>query len=303
MTNFDKAFDKVWEHIPYYDVIYKNYYNDEMINGVLKLKDINSFLKFLEDEKNKLNKEFESLYSKEVLKEVVKIWFEKDNFLNKDLKNLTAGINMILLCAVKRRRITVEDYRKNEKWIREKALIPLKVSYIGENSYLDIYNALRVDSTIGRSMFFHYNINEICRERAEDYFLPLSFLYVEWVSRNVQNKAHEIFKRLEEVGEVGEVGTPGFFERFDKHNKITDTYLEENKNIFEICDEIQKEYLKGVNNEDKEFMLFGKMDDEDVEALSLYEGDDNRYEDLPCGLIMNLELLAMQLMGEYVIIN
>lgn len=303
MTNFDKAFEKVWSHVPYYDVVYKNYYNDEMINQVLKLKDINSFLKFLEDEKDKLSKEFESLYSKEVLKEVVKLWFEKDNFLNEGLKKLTAGINMILLCAVKRRRITVEDYRKNEKWVREKALIPLKVSYTSDSSTLDIYNALRVDSTIGRSMFFHYNINEICRERAEDYFLPLSFLYIDLVSRNVQNKGSEIFKRLEEVGEVGEVGTPGFRERFERHNKIIKTYYLEHKNIWHICEEIKKEYLNNLKDEDKDFMLFGKMSAEDVEAMSLYEYDDNRYEDFPCKLIVQLEVTAMGLMGERLIIH
>lgn len=84
MTNFDKAFDKVWAHVPYYDVIYKNYYNDEMINKVLKLKDTESFLKFLENEKNKLSEEFKMLYSKEVLKSVVKLWLKKDNFLNED---------------------------------------------------------------------------------------------------------------------------------------------------------------------------------------------------------------------------
>ena len=51
MSNYDKAFDKVWSYVPYYDVVYKNYYNDEMINKVLKLKDTESFLKFLENEK------------------------------------------------------------------------------------------------------------------------------------------------------------------------------------------------------------------------------------------------------------
>lgn len=303
MTNFDKAFDKVWNYVPYYDVVYKNYYNDEMINQVLKLKNIESFLKFLEDEKDKLSKEFESLYSKDVLKEVVKLWFETDNFINKDLKNLTAGINMILLCVVKRRRITVEDYRKNEQWVREKALIPLKVSYTGDSSTLEIYNALRVDSTIGNSRLFHYNINEICRERPENYFLPLSFLYIDLVSRNVQNKGNEIFKCLEEVGEIGEVGTPGFRERFEMHNKIIKTYYLEHKNIWHICEEIKKEYLNNLKDEDKDFMLFGKMSAEDVEAMSLYEYDDNRYENLPCKLIVQLEVTAMGLMGERLIIH
>lgn len=77
MTNFDKAFDKVWSYVPYYDVVYKNYYNDEMINKVLKLKDTESFLKFLENEKNKLSEEFKTLYSREVLKSVVKLWLKK----------------------------------------------------------------------------------------------------------------------------------------------------------------------------------------------------------------------------------
>ena len=297
MTNFDKAFEKVWSHVPYYDVVYKNYYNDEMINRVLKLKAINSFLKFLEDEKNKLNKEFESLYSKEVLKEVVKIWFEKDNFLNKDLKNLTAGINMILLCAVKRRRISIEDYIKNEQWVREKALIPLKVSYTGDSSTLDIYNALRVDSTIGSSRLFHYNINEICRERPENYFLPLSFLYVDWVYRNVEDKAEETLDKLEEIGYIDNPGNPGFKEKFEESKRVKKKYSEEFLNIFEICKGLKEEYLKSLKGENKEFMLLGKMIDTDVLALSLDLSNENKYEDLVDSLIMNLKFLAMGLRG------
>ena len=50
-------------------------------------------------------------------------------------------------------------------------------------------------------------------------------------------------------------------------------------------------------------MLFGKMSAEDVEAMSLYEYDDNRYEDLPCKLIVQLEVTAMGLMGERLIIH
>ena len=303
MTNFDKAFEKVWSHVPYYDVVYKNYYNDEMINRVLKLKDINSFLKFLEDEKNKLNKEFESLYSKEVLKDVVKLWFDTDNFINKDLKNLTAGINMILLCAVKRRRITVEDYRKNEQWVREKALIPLKVSYTSDSSTLDIYNALRVDSTIGSSRLFHYNINEICRERPENYFLPLSFLYVDWVYRNVEDKAEETLDKLEEIGYIDNPGNPGFKEKFEESKRVKKKYSEEFLNIFEICKGLKEEYLKSLKGENKEFMLLGKMIDTDVLALSLDLNNENKYEDLVDSLSMNLKFLAMGLRGVDYTIN
>ena len=58
-----------------------------------------------------------------------------------------------------------------------------------------------------------------------------------------------------------------------------------------------------LKDEDKDFMLFGKMSAEDVEAMSLYEYDDNRYEDLPCKLIVQLEVTAMGLMGERLIIH
>lgn len=303
MTNFDKAFDKVWNYVPYYDVVYKNYYNDEMINRVLKLKNIESFLKFLENEKDKVSKEFESLYSKEVLKEVVKLWFEKDNFLNEDIKKLTVGINILLKYMVQRRRITVNEYKKHERDLYEKWVIPLNVVYTGESSVMDIYMDLKKDSEIGGSLYINIGLKEICGFRGCDYFLPLSFLYIDWVSRNVQNKGSEIFKRLEEVGEVGEVGTPGFRERFERHNKIIKTYYLEHKNIWHICEEIKKEYLNNLKDEDKDFMLFGKMSNEDVEAMSLYEYDDNRYEDLPCKLIVQLEVTAMGLMGERLIIH
>ena len=296
MDNFEKAFEVIWGFAPYYDVIYKNIYNFELIEKVLKVKNLKEFFTFLENEKQKLNKEFIQLYSKEVIQKFIKYWLVQDNFIDSDMDDLVIGVNAILKYMIQRKRITVEEYKKSNEVSIEKFLIPLTVSYTGENTIEDMYAELKKDSIIGNSGYLNYGLNMICRNTVYFYYLPISFLYVELLKEYIKNKSIDVFSRLNKIKNE----TLG--KKLIEKQKIIGNNSTAFKNISNILVEIENDYLLRIKNKEK-YLIYGELRKEDKIDLDIDVDLSVKYEDMVLEYLNQFEIESMGLIGESWIIN
>ena len=212
------------------------------------------------------------------------------------MDDLVIGVNAILKYMIQRKRITVEEYKKSNEVSIEKFLIPLTVSYTGENTIEDMYAELKKDSIIGNSGYLNYGLNMICRNTVYFYYLPISFLYVELLKEYIKNKSIDVFSRLNKIKNE----TLG--KKLIEKQKIIGNNSTAFKNISNILVEIENDYLLRIKNKEK-YLIYGELRKEDKIDLDIDIDFSVKYEDMVLEYLNQFEIESMGLIGESWIIN